>query len=339
MDIRKSFEKERATKEFDFYLPDIRPRWGTPSDPPPPPPKKVEPLNDPPLSHAEDPYDGVFLSLESWDQILLVLRSRRNVVLQGPPGVGKSFVAERLARAFVGAAGTSAIRRVQFHPSMSYEDFVQGYRPDGKGGFDLRDGLFVRFCNVARGNPAVPHVFIIDELNRGNLARIFGELMMLIEPDKRGKDWEMPLSYAPADAALFYVPDNLHIIGLINTADRSLAMIDYALRRRFSFFTLSPAFSAPRFEEALVGRGVTKQMVARIRTKMESLNKEIVATPALGQGYAVGHSFFTDGPMEGEDEEDWFNRIIDCEIAQLLEEDRCDAPQTAAKWLELLMAD
>jgi 5-methylcytosine-specific restriction endonuclease McrBC GTP-binding regulatory subunit McrB len=248
-------------------------------------------------------------------------------------------VADRLALALVGAQGSSAIARVQFHPSTSYEDFVQGFRPDGNGGFVLRDGPFVRFCNAAKELPDIPHVFIIDELNRGNLSRIFGELMMLIETDKRGRKWEMALTYAPQGAKAFYVPENVYVIGLMNTADRSLAMIDYALRRRFSFFTLAPAFSADAFEATLLGRGVTEVMVGRIRNKMEKLNKLIVGTPALGVGYAVGHSYFVDGPTEGEDEEDWFNRVIAYEIAPLLEEYCFDAPETAAQWRKLLEAD
>jgi len=334
LDIRRTFEKERGTVEFDFYLPDIKPLWAPPANPPPVPP----PISKPPSTETlTDPYDGVFVSRETWDQILLVWRSRQNIVLQGPPGVGKSFVADRLAHALADSQGASTIARAQFHPSTSYEDFVQGYRPDEKGSFVLRDGPFVRFCSTARDRPEARHVFVIDELNRGNLARIFGELMMLIEADKRGSKWEMPLAYALEGAKPFYVPKNVYIIGLMNTADRSLAMIDYALRRRFAFFNLVPAFSTDAFEKTLLGLRVTEPMVARIRNKMEVLNKEITQT--LGAGYAVGHSYFTEGPAEGENEEDWFNRVIAYEVAPLLEEYWFDALPTAAKWREFLEAD
>lgn len=340
--IRKSFEAERATTQFDFYLPDIEPLWSEPAPPPAPTalpkPKTgggtVAPGQGAP---AADPFEGVFLERETWDLMLAVWRARKNIVLQGPPGVGKSFIGDRLALALCGGDGTQRMMRVQFHPATSYEDFVQGYRPDGSGGFVMREGPFVRFCQAAQKDTSQPYVFVIDELNRGNLARILGELMMLIEHDKRGPHWRMPLAYSDSAAEPFYVPDNVHIVGLMNTADRSLAMVDYALRRRFAFFTLTPAFSDAGFADALKAKGVTPEMVARIRERLQAVNEAITAT--LGAGYAVGHSFFTSGPASGESEEDWYSRVIAYEVGPLLDEYWFDDPEQAAKWRSQLDAD
>jgi 5-methylcytosine-specific restriction protein B len=340
--IRKSFEAERATTQFDFYLPDIEPLWSEPAPPPAPTPSP-KPKTDGGTAPAEqgtpatDPFNGVFLERETWDLMLAVWRARKNIVLQGPPGVGKSFIGDRLALELCGGVGAQRMMRVQFHPATSYEDFVQGYRPDGKGGFVMREGPFVRFCQAAQKDVNQPYVFVIDELNRGNLARILGELMMLIEHDKRGTHWQMPLSYSEAAAEPFYVPENVHIVGLMNSADRSLAMVDYALRRRFAFFTLTPAFSAQGFAEALKAKGVTPEMVARIRERMQAVNEAITAT--LGAGYAVGHSFFTSGPASGESEEDWYSRIIAYEVGPLLDEYWFDDVEQATKWRSLLEAD
>ena len=342
--IRESFEAERQTTQFDFYLPDIEPLWAEPVPPPAPP---VSPQSQTygagpgtqPIQPAApvDPFNGVFLDREKWDLMLAVWRARKNIVLQGPPGVGKSFIGDRLALALCGGDGTQRMMRVQFHPATSYEDFVQGYRPDGRGGFVMREGPFVRFCQAAQKDTSQPYVFVIDELNRGNLARILGELMMLIEHDKRGPHWRMPLAYSDSAAEPFYVPDNVHIVGLMNTADRSLAMVDYALRRRFAFFTLAPAFSDAGFADALKAKGVTPEMVGRIRERLQAVNEAITAT--LGAGYAVGHSFFTSGPASGESEEDWYSRVIAYDVGPLLDEYWFDDPEQAAKWRSQLDAD
>ena len=172
--------------------------------------------------------------------MLAALKEKKNVVLQGAPGVGKTFVARRLAYAFIGSNDPERIETIQFHQSYSYEDFIQGYRPTAKGQFALRSGIFHQFCRRAQRYEAdgKPYVFIIDEIYRGNLSKIFGEVMMLIEPDKRGKGYAIPLTYSEGTDEKFYIPENLHVIGMMNTADRSLAMVDYALRRRFRFITL-----------------------------------------------------------------------------------------------------
>ena len=293
-------------------------------------------MEDRSTTDAPDPFADVFAERDTLDRIVSVWRSRRNIVLQGAPGVGKSFVAGRLAKALIGGDIEQTVMRVQFHPSTAYEDFVQGYRLNGSGGFALRDGPFVRFCRTATARRSVPHVLIIDEFNRGNLGRILGELMVLIEPDKRGREYEMPLVYAVEGTPHFHVPDNVFLLGLMNTADRSLAMIDYALRRRFAFFTLRPAFSSTAFEQELLRKRVTAEMVSRIRTKMEDLNRAIEETQALGRGFVVGHSFFTDGPAAAEREEDWYTRVVETEILPLLEQYWFDSQETVDSWRKKL---
>ncbi len=187
---------------------------------------------------------GVFLKESEVKQALSRLESKKNLILQGPPGVGKNFIARKLAYALLEEMDDRRIEMVQFHQSYSYEDFIRGYRPlpDKAGSFGLQDGIFYNFCQHAKEDPDHPYVFIIDEINRGNLSQIFGELLMLIEADKRGPENVLPLVYHKKDEPRFYVPQNLYLIGLMNVADRSLAMVDYALRRRFAFMTLQPQF-------------------------------------------------------------------------------------------------
>jgi 5-methylcytosine-specific restriction protein B len=197
----------------------------------------------------EDAVEDLFLDIESAERVLLVWRNKKNLILQGPPGVGKTFAARRLAFALTGTEAPERLGFIQFHQSYSYEDFIQGYRPTSMG-FALRNGRFFNFCQRAKENPHDRHVFIIDEINRGNLSKIFGELMLLIEADKHGPDWKIPLAYSEASEK-FFVPDNVYILGLMNTADRSLAVVDYALRRRFGFFHLDPQFQSEKFRAHL----------------------------------------------------------------------------------------
>jgi 5-methylcytosine-specific restriction protein B len=266
--------------------------------------------------------DGLFMPEKQFDEAINALLEKKNLVLQGAPGVGKTFVAERIAKALIGSDDPRRLATVQFHQSYSYEDFVQGFRPTAAGTFELKYGLFYQFCTRARQDEASGrrYVFIIDEINRGNLSKILGELMMLIEPDKRGKKWAIPLAYATDTEERFYVPTNVYLIGMMNTADRSLALVDYALRRRFRFISLQPGFSSAAFQQHLARNGVASSLVKRIITKMTQLNEAIAAdTKNLGPGYQIGHSYFC--PADGlPADEHWYRRVIELEIVPLIRE-------------------
>lgn len=284
---------------------------------------------------SDDALAEVFLDADDLGEMIELLRARRNLVLQGPPGTGKTFLASCLARVLIGSRSEKQVCRVQFHQSMSYEDFVQGYRPDGSG-FSLRTGPFLRFCNEALQDRDNAYVLIIDEINRGNLSRILGELMLLIEHDKRGPEWAVTLAYAGADDEPTWVPPNLYIIGTMNTADRSLALVDYALRRRFAFMDVPSAVGHARFRAYLAERGVDPGVQDWITTRIPALNRRIRDDANLGEGFAIGHSYFCSG---GTDER-WYERVIRHELLPLLREYWFDAPgQVDALAAELLDAD
>lgn len=243
-----------------------------------PPKKTYEPYTD------KDFLNEVFVSPKDYNALVNLLLRKKNLILQGAPGVGKTFAARRLAYAIMGEKNEDRVMQVQFHQNYSYEDFVMGYKPNAEGGFDLKDGIFLKFCQKAEVDRDHKYFFIIDEINRGNLSKIFGELLMLIESDYRDKP--IQLSYKDIE---FAVPSNLYIIGMMNTADRSLAMIDYALRRRFSFFEMSPGFDAPSFMKYLQEKN-DPQLVNIISAIMK-LNEVISDDDSLGTGFCIGHSY------------------------------------------------
>jgi hypothetical protein len=281
--------------------------------------------------------EGLFLDRASYVEIFDLLKQRQNIILQGPPGVGKTFMVKRLAYTLMGERAPERVRMVQFHQSYTYEDFIQGYRPTSDAGFQRTDGTFYEFCERAKKDADNEYVFIIDEINRGNLSKIFGELMMLIEPDKRGDEWQVPLQYAHSEEDTFFVPRNVYLIGMMNTADRSLAMVDYALRRRFAFVDLEPQFN-DKFREYLGEMGVSDSVVSRIVTRMRALNEEIAADrTALGPGFRIGHSYFVPRD-EGDYGDDWYRRVIKYEIAPLLEEYWFDDHDRVEQHVQMLMA-
>ena len=279
---------------------------------------------EPPPYGMNDALADLFLEETQFRRMLDSIALRKNLILQGAPGVGKTFVARRLAWCLIACKDTAATEMVQFHQSYAYEDFVQGWRPTAAGGFALRNGVFYEFCKRAEQRPDTPYVFIIDEINRGNLSRIFGELLMLIEADKRGPEHSIALTYS-ASGERFHVPENVHVLGMMNTADRSLAIVDYALRRRFAFETLEPAYGTRRFREYLLEADVERDLVDRIDRNLSTLNEAISSDKDLGPGFQVGHSYFV--PEETADEQ-WYQGIVDSQIAPLLREYWFDRPET-----------
>ncbi|MEH7130415.1 AAA family ATPase [Neobacillus drentensis] len=274
----------------------------------------------------EDFLKEAFIEEEQFDIILNLLNYKKTLILQGPPGVGKTFVSKRLAYSLMGEKDPDRVEMVQFHQNYSYDDFVMGYRPD-ENGFSLQYGIFYDFCSRALKNPQKAYYFIIDEINRGNLSKIFGELFMLIEHDKRNEYVTMGYSKQK-----FTVPGNVYLIGTMNTADRSLAQLEVALRRRFAFVTLEPAFNE-KWRFTLIHSGVSEQMVNKIQFTVEKINKEIIRDFQLGPGYAIGHSFFTSKP-ENMDEEVWFKGIVNFEIIPLLKEYFFDRPEIVTALIE-----
>ena len=281
----------------------------------------------------DDAAADVFLDRADIERLISQLTRKKALVLQGPPGTGKTFIAQRLAWVLAEERSTERIEAVQFHQSYGYEDFIRGYRPTEGGGFVLRDGPFLDFCERAREDGERPHVLLIDEINRGNLSRIFGELLMLIEADKRLEEWAVRLAYPRAASERFHVPENLYLIGTMNTADRSLALVDYALRRRFAFFTVEPAFGQPKFRRHLEEQGVPASVRERIGERLTALNETIAEDSDLGSGFRVGHSYFCDPPCTGEspDYDGWFEEIVSFDIEPLLDEYWFDRQTTASE--------
>ena len=286
-------------------------------------------LDEPRLDHASQPLLDMTRpyslgdALEGWiiddaeaGRILALWRAKKNLIIQGPPGVGKSFASQKLAFALMGEEARDRFRFVQFHQSYAYEDFVEGYRPTADG-FELKPGKFVEFCRQAEADPNRQYVFVIDEINRGNISKILGELMLLIESDKRDRNWAVQLA---SGTVPFHVPDNVYILGLMNTADRSLAVVDYALRRRFAFVELHPQFGSPKFLELLSTNGISGEVGSFLRTAIAKLNEEIISDPGLGAGFAIGHSYFSSRRNDAEDSRSWYERIIETEIGPLLHE-------------------
>ena len=265
----------------------------------------------------------VFMSEEHLDQLIGLVRRKKNVILQGAPGVGKTFTAKRLAYVMMGSKDKNRIASIQFHQNYSYEDFIMGYKPVGSD-FVLQTGVFYDFCEKARQDPGREYFFIIDEINRGNLSKIFGELLQLIEADYRGEETLLAYNHMP-----FSVPKNLYLIGMMNTADRSLALIDYALRRRFSFFDMMPGYLTQGFKEYMTR--IHDETFEALVAQLIILNKEIADDPALGKGFCIGHSYLCVSEEE-EYSPEWLQAVVLYDIIPTLQEYWFEDPDKATSW-------
>lgn len=282
----------------------------------------VAPLKETIEEYSRDNFlSEVYMSGDNLDNLIARLKTKKNLVLQGAPGVGKTFTAKRLAYAMMGIKDDSRIELIQFHQNYSYEDFIMGYKPRGDG-FELENGVFYRFCQKAANHPDEDYFFIIDEINRGNMSKIFGELLMLIENDYRGT--KATLAYSGTQ---FSVPKNLYLIGMMNTADRSLAMIDYALRRRFSFYEMEPGYSSEGFRS--YQEKLDNETFDSLVELIKELNREISNDSSLGKGFRIGHSYFC-GQKECTDE--WMNAVVYYDIIPMLSEYWFDEPTKIQRW-------
>ena len=278
----------------------------------------------------------VYMSEKKYDNLVAVLKKKKNIILQGPPGVGKTFAAKRLAYSIMEEKDDKRIAFVQFHQNYSYEDFVMGYRPN-KDGFKLKPGIFYKFCKKAEHSDK-DYFFIIDEINRGNISKILGELLMLIEADYR--DEKVRLAY---NGKRFSVPKNLYIIGMMNTADRSLAMIDYALRRRFSFFEMEPAFNSSKGEktesEGFLNyrKKLSNDIFDKLIECINELNEEIMGDKSLGKGFCIGHSYFCNFSNANDCTKEYLKDIVDFDIIPMLSEYWFDDDSKLNKWKDKLL--
>ena len=287
----------------------------------------TQPEVDYPEYSSADFLSDVYMSEQDYETLVNVLKMKKNIILQGTPGVGKTFTAKRLAYSIIGSKNPDRVQMIQFHQSYSYEDFIEGYRPT-ENGFTIKKGSFYKFCKLAEDDDENDYFFIIDEINRGNLSKIFGELFMLIEKDKRGI--ELQLLYSDEN---FSVPPNVYIIGMMNTADRSLAMLDYALRRRFSFFTMKPGFNTIGFQtyQDSLKSDAFKKLISCIK----QLNSKIAADISLGEGFCIGHSYFC-GLTAKTATVQTLTSIIEYELIPLLKEYWFDEPEKIIDWSDRL---
>ena len=277
--------------------------------------------------------EGCFLTSSEISDILGRWRSKMNLILQGPPGTGKTWLAKRLGFALAGSNDRetiqSRLRVVQFHPSLAYEDFVRGWRPAGNGRLELVDGILMQAIKAAESEPDWPFVLVIEEINRGNPAQIFGEMLTLLESSKRQRSEAIELAYRKEPGERVHVPANLYVIGTMNVADRSLAIVDLALRRRFAFIDLEPKFGDP-WRAWCAQRGIESALLTEIESRIGILNAEISAAISLGPQFRIGHSYVTpDTDIPIADGLAWFRARVETEIGPLLDEYWYDAPETA----------
>ena len=344
--IREGLEGKSA-KDIRFYDKDIRKYWKPEKKGDPlveelesgitPSPIEISSTQSPPQSPGVPQYtisdiisDGCFLERSSLEDFLEHWRMKKNLILQGPPGTGKTWLARKLAYALIGRKDESKVASVQFHTNLSYEDFVRGWRPSGEGRLDLVDGPFLNIVDTARSDPDWQYVMVIEEINRGNPAQVFGEMLTLLEADKRRKGEALGLSYRRSKDERIYIPDNLYVIGTMNIADRSLALVDLAFRRRFAFEELEPELGQRWLNWVREKSGVDIQLLQDIRRRLLDLNQQIADDRTLGRQFRIGHSYVTPPPGDAmRDARAWFRRVVEKEIGPLLVEYWFDSPETA----------
>jgi 5-methylcytosine-specific restriction protein B len=275
-----------------------------------------------------DPYnvdsiikDGCFLPKAKIEKTLERLETKKNIILQGPPGTGKTWLAKRLAFALIGQRNDNQIKAVQFHPNLSYEDFIRGWRPSGEGRLSLVDGPFMEMIKTAIDDPESKYVIVIEEINRGNPAQVFGEMLTLLEADKRSPNEALELSYRKTAGERVYIPSNLYVVGTMNIADRSLALVDLALRRRFAFIDLEPTLGKVWRDWVRDKNGIDSEFLDNIEQRISALNDEITKDPSLGAQFQIGHSYVTPAVgMDITDAKEWFVEVVETEIGPLLDE-------------------
>lgn len=301
-----------------------------------PPPK----LTHAPYSISHLIQEGCFLEKTKIQLTLQRLLDKKNLILQGPPGTGKTWLARRLAYCLMGEQAPERINAVQFHPNLSYEDFIRGWRPGKEGRLTLIDGPFINAIKTAINNPAAKYVVIIEEINRGNPAQIFGETLTLMEADKRTPTEALALSYSENPDEKIYIPENLYIIGTMNIADRSLALLDLALRRRFAFIELKPAFNEAWKKWVNHKFAIDLDLLAIIESRLTELNEMLAKDTTLGPQFCIGHSYVT--PATGQqinEAQAWYAQVVDTEICPLLAEYWFDAPNKVDEARKVLLAE
>lgn len=282
--------------------------------------------------------DGCFIQSDHLSSMLERLRIKKNIILQGPPGTGKTWLAKRLAFALMGQKNEQKLRAVQFHPNLSYEDFIRGWRPSGDGKLTLSDGPFLEIINQAKKDASNKYVIVIEEINRGNPAQIFGEMLTLLEADKRTPTQALELSYRRNSSERVFIPDNLYVIGTMNIADRSLALVDFALRRRFAFIDLQPAFGKPWQDWVNEKAGIEINLLAKIEERLLALNEDISNDPSLGSQFVIGHSYVTPAfDNKINDASNWYKSVVTTEIGPLLDEYWFDNLERSKKAKEKLV--